>query len=238
MKKILIGVLLSLSLVGCGINDTSVYLAYALSEEGFNEYIEQVVTENENICTLYNYGNIEKEEYEKHFKDQINYINEVLEKADDLNADTVDFATEYTNYCNTLLHCGQSQRYILVDEMEELYDEYVKEEDVTEKDLPEKREGWDYTVEGLESASSCEQMEGYINYSLRDGRKDEDDIKILNWKIDQVDIVLAENEVEENLLNYFKAYRECCVNLLSAERDVEYQGEISKLRMAEMFKNN
>ena len=107
-----------------------------------------------------------------------------------------------------------------------------------EKDLPEKREGWDYTVEGLESASSCEQMEGYINYSLRDGRKDEDDIKILNWKIDQVDIVLAENEVEENLLNYFKAYRECCVNLLSAERDVEYQGEIAKLRMAEMFKNN
>ena len=104
--------------------------------------------------------------------------------------------------------------------------------------MPEKREGWDYTVEGLESASSCEQMEGYINYSLRDGRKDEDDIKILNWKIDQVDIVLAENEVEENLLNYFKAYRECCVNLLSAERDVEYQGEISKLRMAEMFKNN
>ena len=110
--------------------------------------------------------------------------------------------------------------------------------EVKEK-LPSKREGWDYTVEGLESASSCEQMEGYINYCLRDGRKDEDDIKILNWKIDQVDIVLAENEIEdENLLNYFEAYRRCCVNLLTAERDVEYQAEISILRMAEMFKNN
>ena len=116
--------------------------------------------------------------------------------------------------------------------------EVKTQKEVVEEKLPTKREGWDYTVEGLERASSCEQMEGYINYSLRDGRKGEDDIEILNWKIDQVDIVLAENEVEENLLNYFKAYRECCVNLLSAERDVEYQGEISKLRMAEMFKNN
>ena len=133
--------------------------------------------------------------------------------------------------CLSLVGCGKENI------SEEGFNEYI-EQVVTEKDLPEKREGWDYTVEGLESASSCEQMEGYINYSLRDGRKDEDDIKILNWKIDQVDIVLAENEVEENLLNYFKAYRECCVNLLSAERDVEYQGEISKLRMAEMFKNN
>ncbi len=107
------------------------------------------------------------------------------------------------------------------------------------KKLPSKREGWDYTVEGLERASSCEQMEGYINYCLRDGRKGEDDIDILNWKIDQVDIVLAENEIEdENLLNYFKTYRECCLNLLSAERDIEYQAEISILRMAEMFKNN
>ena len=133
--------------------------------------------------------------------------------------------------CLSLVGCGKENI------SEEGFNEYI-EQVVTEKDSPEKREGWDYTVEGLESASSCEQMEGYINYSLRDGRKDEDDIKILNWKIDQVDIVLAENEVEENLLNYFKAYRECCVNLLSAERDVEYQGEISKLRMAEMFKNN
>ena len=129
--------------------------------------------------------------------------------------------------CLSLVGCGK----VDVKEVKEI----VQNQELTKA---EKREGWDYTVEGLESASSCEQMEGYINYSLRDGRKDEDDIKILNWKIDQVDIVLAENEVEENLLNYFKAYRECCVNLLSAERDVEYQGEISKLRMAEMFKNN
>ena len=118
MKKILVCLLLGLSLVGCSNKD--------MSEEGFNEYIEQTITENENVCTLYAYRTIEKEEYEKHFKDQINYINEVLEKADDLNADTVDFATEYTNYCNTLLHCGQSQRYNLVGEMEEMYDEYIE----------------------------------------------------------------------------------------------------------------
>ena len=118
MKKLLVGVLVCLSLVGCGEEN--------ISEEGFNEYIEQTITENENICTLCNYGSIEKEEYEKHFKEQIDYINEVLEKADDLNADTVDFAVEYTNYCNTLLHCGQSQRYNLVSEMEEMYDEYIE----------------------------------------------------------------------------------------------------------------
>ena len=52
MKKLLVGVLLSLSLVGCGKGN--------ISEEGFNKYIEQTVTKNENICTLYNYGSIEK----------------------------------------------------------------------------------------------------------------------------------------------------------------------------------
>ena len=43
MKKLLVGVLVCLSLVGCGKEN--------ISEEGFNEYIEQTITENENICT-------------------------------------------------------------------------------------------------------------------------------------------------------------------------------------------
>ena len=228
MKKILVSLLLGLSLVGCSAKD--------ISKEDLNGYIEKTIVENENISTLYHYGNIEKEEFETHFQEQIDYINKALEVVDDLDTDTINFATEYVNHCNTLLHSGKSKHYNIITEMNELYDEYVKEDDTTEKETPSKKEGWEYTVEGLERASSYEQMEIYVNYCLKDGRRKEEDTEILKAMIEQVDIVLAENEVEENLLNYFNIYRECCVELLNAETDIEYEGALAKLRISEMFK--
>jgi hypothetical protein len=116
--------------------------------------------------------------------------------------------------------------------------EVKTQKEVVEEKLPSKREGWDYTVEGLESASSYEQMEVYVNCCLKYGQRIEEDTELLKAKINQVDIVLAENEIEENLLNYFKVYRECCVELLNAETDTECEGALAKLRIAEMFKNN
>jgi hypothetical protein len=234
MKKLLIGVLVCLSLVGCG-----------KDKPEYNEENLTLITDSQMLRDFYTYE--DPENFQNILEGKIKYITDCLEEADDLNEYTVKYAEKYLIACYELKSANTEDRVNdILDKLEnqEFAYDLLKEdtqtvkEDVTEKDLPEKRDGWDYTVEGLESASSCEQMEGYINYCLRDGRKGEDDIEILNWKIDQVDIVLAENEVEENLLNYFKAYRECCVNLLSAERDVEYQAEISKLRMAEMFKNN
>ena len=252
MKKILIGILVCLSLVGCG-KDKPEYNDKTLTTVTSSQYLRDIYTFEESI------------DVQKCIDNAIEYVTTCLKEADDLNEYTVKYAEKYLIACyelknanteskvNEILEKLENQEfaYDLLKEDTQTVKEVVEEKLPSkreleiqkgnynkERDLPEKREGWDYTVEGLESASSCEQMEGYINYSLRDGRKSEDDIEILNWKIDQVDIVLAENEVEENLLNYFKAYRECCVNLLSAERDVEYQGEISKLRMAEMFKNN
>lgn len=234
MEKLLIGVLVCLSLVGCG-----------KDKPEYNEENLTLITDSQMLRDFYTYE--DPENFQDIIDKKIKYITTCLEEADDLNEYTVKYAEKYLIACYELKNANTEDRANdILDKLENQEfaydllkeDEQTVKEVVEEKDLPEKREGWDYTVEGLERASSCEQMEGYINYSLRDGRKDEDDIKILNWKIDQVDIVLAENEVEENLLNYFKAYRECCVNLLSAERDVEYQGEISKLRMAEMFKNN
>ena len=254
MKKILIGVLLSLSLIGCG-----------KDKPEYNEENLTLITDSQMLRDFYTYE--DPENFQDIIDKKIKYITTCLEKADDLNEYTVSYAEKYLIACyelksantedkvNNILDKLENQEFaydLLKEDAQTSEAKEVVEEKLPskreleiqkgnynkERDLPEKREGWDYTVEGLESASSYEQMEGYINYSLRDGQKDEDDIKILNWKIEQVDIVLAENEVEENLLNYFKAYRECCVNLLSAERDVDYQVEISKLRMAEMFKNN
>ena len=235
MKKILIGVLVCLSLVGCGKNKPE-----------YNEENLTLITDSQMLRDFYTYE--DPENFQNILEGKIKYITDCLEEADDLNEYTVKYAEKYLIACYELKNANTEDRANdILDKLEnqEFAYDLLKEDtqtseakEVVEEKLPTKREGWDYTVEGLERASSCEQMEGYINYSLRDGRKGEDDIEILNWKIDQVDIVLAENEVEENLLNYFKAYRECCVNLLSAERDVEYQGEISKLRMAEMFKNN
>ena len=233
MKKILIGVLVCLSLVGCG-----------KDKPEYNEENLTLITDSQMLRDFYTYE--DPENFQNILEGKIKYITDCLEKADDLNEYTVKYAEIYLIACYELKYAYTEDRANdILDKLEnqEFAYDLLKEDEqtvkeVVEEKLPTKREGWDYTVEGLERASSCEQMEGYINYSLRDGRKGEDDIEILNWKIDQVDIVLAENEVEENLLNYFKAYRECCVNLLSAERDVEYQGEISKLRMAEMFKNN
>ena len=233
MKKLLIGVLVCLSLVGCG-KDKPEYNDETLTTVTSSQYLRDIYTFEESI------------DIQKCIDNAIEYVTTCLKEADDLNEYTVKYAEKYLIACYELKNANtESKVNEILEKLEnqEFAYDLLKEDaqtvkEVVEEKLPTKREGWDYTVEGLERASSCEQMEGYINYSLRDGRKDEDDIKILNWKIDQVDIVLAENEVEENLLNYFKAYRECCVNLLSAERDVEYQGEISKLRMAEMFKNN
>ena len=235
MKKLLIGVLVCLSLVGCGKNKPE-----------YNEENLTLITDSQMLRDFYTYE--DPENFQDIIDKKIKYITTCLEEADDLNEYTVKYAEKYLIACYELKNANTEDRANdILDKLEnqEFVYDLLKEDtqtsevkEVVEEKLPTKREGWDYTVEGLERASSCEQMEGYINYSLRDGRKGEDDIEILNWKIDQVDIVLAENEVEEKLLNYFKAYRECCVNLLSAERDVEYQGEISKLRMAEMFKNN
>ena len=235
MKKLLIGVLVCLSLVGCG-----------KDKPEYNEENLTLITDSQMLRDFYTYE--DPENFQNILEGKIKYITDCLEEADDLNEYTVKYAEKYLIACYELKNANTEDRANdILDKLEnqEFAYDLLKEDtqtseakEVVEEKLPTKREGWDYTVEGLERASSCEQMEGYINYSLRDGRKGEDDIEILNWKIDQVDIVLAENEVEENLLNYFKAYRECCVNLLSAERDVEYQGEISKLRMAEMFKNN
>ena len=233
MKKLLIGVLVCLSLVGCG-----------KDKPEYNEENLTLITDSQMLRDFYTYE--DPENFQNILEGKIKYITDCLEEADDLNEYTVKYAEKYLIACYELKNANtEDKANDILDKLEnqEFAYDLLKEDEqtvkeVVEEKLPTKREGWDYTVEGLERASSCEQMEGYINYSLRDGRKGEDDIEILNWKIDQVDIVLAENEVEENLLNYFKAYRECCVNLLSAERDVEYQGEISKLRMAEMFKNN
>jgi hypothetical protein len=235
MKKILIGVLVCLSLVGCG-KDKPTY----------DDETLVMITDSQMLRDFYTYE--DPDNFQKIIDGSIEYVTTCLKEADDLNEYTVSYAEKYLIACYELKSASTEDRVNdILDKLENQEFGYnllkedtqtSKAKEVVEEKLPSKREGWDYTVEGLESASSCEQMEGYINYCLRDGRKGEDDIEILNWKIDQVDIVLAENEVEENLLNYFKAYRECCVNLLSAERDVEYQGEIAKLRMAEMFKNN
>ena len=112
--------------------------------------------------------------------------------------------------CLTLTGCGSNQKNLL------------------------KREGWDYTVSGLKRASEYEDLELFVTYCLKH-KKTEEVVNILKWKIDQVDIVVEENKekIKEKDLEYFEAYRECCVELLNAEYDIEIDGALAILRARE-----
>jgi hypothetical protein len=235
MKKILIGVLVCLSLVGCG-KDKPTY----------DDETLVMITDSQMLRDFYTYE--DPDNFQKIIDGSIEYVTTCLKEDDDLNDYTVRYAEKYLIACYELKSASTEDRVNdILDKLENQEFGYnllkedtqtSKAKEVVEEKLPSKREGWDYTVEGLESASSYEQMEVYVNCCLKYGQRIEEDTELLKAKINQVDIVLAENEIEENLLNYFKVYRECCVELLNAETDTECEGALAKLRIAEMFKNN
>ena len=109
MKKLLVGVLLSLSLVGCGKVDVKEVremvqtqeLTKAEKREVLNEYIEDKQKTNASMVEKYLDGEIDKKEFDSYFMEQYNTVRmyiDNLEWEDYTSYETVYYGL-YATYC-------------------------------------------------------------------------------------------------------------------------------------------
>ena len=97
MKKILIGVLVCLSLVGCG-----------KDKPEYNEENLDLITDSQMLRDIYTYE--EPENFQNILEGKIKYITDCLEKADDLNEYTVEYAEKYLIACYELKSANTEDR--------------------------------------------------------------------------------------------------------------------------------
>ena len=109
MKKLLVGVLLSLSLVGCGKIDVKEVreivqnqeLTKTEKREVLNEYIEDKQKTNASMVEKYLDGEIDKKEFDSYFMEQYNTVRmyiDNLEWEDYTSYETVYYGL-YATYC-------------------------------------------------------------------------------------------------------------------------------------------
>ena len=97
MKKILIGVLVCLSLVGCGKNKPE-----------YNEENLDLITDSAMLRDFYTYE--DPENFQNILEGKIKYITDCLEEADDLNEYTVKYAEKYLIACYELKSASTEER--------------------------------------------------------------------------------------------------------------------------------
>ena len=120
MKKLLIGLMISSVILTFGCSKTK-----EITQSEIENYIASKIETNENKCTLYHYGELEKEEFVSYYQEQINYLNDCLKNKDsEVSADTIDFIVKYINDCNIMLNSGKSRYYEICDDMEQDFKDY------------------------------------------------------------------------------------------------------------------
>ena len=97
MKKILIGVLVCLSLVGCG-----------KDKPEYNEENLTLITDSQMLRSFYQYE--DPENFQNIIEEKIEYITDCLEEADDLNKYTVEYAEKYLIACYELKNANTEDR--------------------------------------------------------------------------------------------------------------------------------
>ena len=97
MKKLLIGVLVCLSLVGCGKNKPE-----------YNEENLTLITDSQMLRDFYTYE--DPENFQNILEGKIKYITDCLEEADDLNEYTVKYAEKYLIACYELKNASTEDR--------------------------------------------------------------------------------------------------------------------------------
>ena len=97
MKKILIGVLVCLSLVGCGKNKPE-----------YNEENLTLITDSQMLRDFYTYE--DPENFQDIIDKKIKYITTCLEEAEDLNEYTVSYAEKYLIACYELKSANTEDR--------------------------------------------------------------------------------------------------------------------------------
>ena len=97
MKKLLVGVLLSLSLVGCG-----------KDKPEYNEENLDLITDSAMLRDFYTYE--DPENFQNILDGKIKYITDCLEEAEDLNEYTVKYAEKYLIACYELKSASAEDR--------------------------------------------------------------------------------------------------------------------------------
>jgi hypothetical protein len=97
MKKLLVGILLSLSLVGCG-----------KDKPEYNEENLTLITNAQMLRDIYTYE--DPENFQNILEVKIKYITDCLEEADDLNEYTVKYAEKYLIACYELKNANTEDR--------------------------------------------------------------------------------------------------------------------------------
>ena len=97
MKKLLIGVLVCLSLVGCG-----------KDKPEYNDETLTTVTSSQFLRDIYTYE--ETDDFQKCIDNAIEYVTTCLKEADDLNEYTVSYAEKYLIACYELKSASTEDR--------------------------------------------------------------------------------------------------------------------------------
>ena len=97
MKKLLIGVLVCLSLVGCG-----------KDKPEYNEETLDLVTDSQMLRDFYTYE--DPENFQNILDGAIKYITDCLEEGEDLNEYTVEYAEKYLIACYELKSASTEDR--------------------------------------------------------------------------------------------------------------------------------
>ena len=97
MKKLLIGVLVCLSLVGCG-----------KDKPEYNEENLTLITDSQMLRDFYTYE--DPKNFQNILEGKIKYITDCLEEADDLNEYTVSYAEKYLIACYELKSASTEDR--------------------------------------------------------------------------------------------------------------------------------